>query len=180
MTDLTLDADLFGHCPAPQLVRLDRSIDRDRPCCQNIATIHPRPAGPHAAELKCAGCGAHRGWLRREALDFVAEVSARFGAPTTPITLRDSTIGEHTMSDTKHFEQKDGQGALFKNDKKQKDTHPDYVGNIKVEGIEFRLSAWIKTSNSGTKYMSISAMPKESAGRPTSNKSNDFNDEIGF
>lgn len=83
------------------------------------------------------------------------------------------------MSD-KHFEQKDGQGALFKNDKKQKDAHPDYVGNIKVEGIEFRLSAWIKTAKSGTKYMSISAMPKESAGRPTSNKSNEFNDDIPF
>jgi hypothetical protein len=34
--------DLFGN-PAmpPLLVRLDRQIDRDRPCCNNIATPQP-------------------------------------------------------------------------------------------------------------------------------------------
>ena len=47
------------------------------------------------------------------------------------------------MSD-KHFEQKDGMGALFKNAKKEKPTQPDYTGNLKVEGIDFKLSAWIK------------------------------------
>jgi uncharacterized protein (DUF736 family) len=79
---------------------------------------------------------------------------------------------------TKQYEQKDGTGALFKNEGKSKPEHPDYTGNLKVEGIEFRLSAWVKTASSGRKYMSISAMPKESPGRPVSNKSgNDFHDD---
>lgn len=52
-------------------------------------------------------------------------------------------------------------GVLFKNEKKETDNHPDYNGNINVGGVEFWLSAWIKTSESGRKYMSLSVKPKE-------------------
>ena len=98
--------DLFGEPTAPpaQIVRLDRSIDRERPCCQNLATIRPTPDGPHAAELRCAGCDRHRGWLPKEAMSFLAEVARLWGAPTTPITLRDNSIGDHQMkSATRQF-----------------------------------------------------------------------------
>ena len=54
-------------------------------------------------------------------------------------------------------------GVLFKNDRKDKDTHPDYRGNIKVDGQEYWLSAWIKAGKSG-KFMSISIKPKEELG----------------
>ena len=46
-------------------------------------------------------------------------------------------------------------GALFKNDKKEKDTHPDYRGSINVEGTDYWISAWIKDGKSG-KFMSLS------------------------
>ncbi len=52
-------------------------------------------------------------------------------------------------------------GALFKNSDKDSDSHPDYRGNINVGGREFWLSAWIKTSKKGDKYMSLSVKPKE-------------------
>lgn len=52
-------------------------------------------------------------------------------------------------------------GALFKNQDKEKDTHPDYKGTINVGGVEYWLSAWLKESQKGVKYMSLSVKAKE-------------------
>ena len=61
-------------------VRLDRNIDRAKPCCKNIAVVGQGKA-QHAGELRCADCDRHRGWLPRSALDFLTTLSTRFGAP---------------------------------------------------------------------------------------------------
>lgn len=50
-------------------------------------------------------------------------------------------------------------GALFKNEDKQADNHPDYEGKINVKGADYYLSAWIKESKAGKKYMSLSVKP---------------------
>jgi len=63
-------------------------------------------------------------------------------------------------------------GALFTNNRKQKDNHPDYNGNIElnrelvnslVEQLaagnvspKLELAAWKKVSGKGTRYLSIS------------------------
>lgn len=51
-------------------------------------------------------------------------------------------------------------GVLFKNDKQGNDRRPDYKGKINVNGTEFWLSAWIKSSRDGNKYMSLSVQDK--------------------
>lgn len=51
-------------------------------------------------------------------------------------------------------------GVLFKNEDKQSDKHADYRGNINIDGKEFWLDAWIKTSKAGKKFMSLSVKPK--------------------
>jgi uncharacterized protein (DUF736 family) len=54
------------------------------------------------------------------------------------------------------YEQKDNNGALFKNDKDGVDTRPDYRGKARVNGADVEISAWIKKAKSGTTYMSLS------------------------
>jgi hypothetical protein len=76
-------------------------------------------------------------------------------------------------------------GALFKNDRKETDNHPDYTGQINVGGVDYWLSAWIKEGRSG-KFMSLSIKPKEEARKPAAKQapqrrqSNDFDDEPPF
>ncbi len=52
-------------------------------------------------------------------------------------------------------------GALFRNDRKETDKHPDYRGEINVGGTDYWISAWLKTSGKGTKFMSLAVTPKE-------------------
>jgi uncharacterized protein (DUF736 family) len=59
------------------------------------------------------------------------------------------------------FEINPNSGSLFKNDRKEKDSHPDYKGEAMVNGQLMWMSAWIKTSAKGKKFMSFSFQPKE-------------------
>tara|TARA_B110000971_G_scaffold220157_1_gene262983 strand:- start:801 stop:1061 length:261 start_codon:yes stop_codon:yes gene_type:complete len=59
------------------------------------------------------------------------------------------------------YELRDNSGSMFKNERKEKETHPDYKGTAMVGGVEMWMSAWLKTSGSGTKFMSFSFQPKE-------------------
>ena len=59
------------------------------------------------------------------------------------------------------YEQRDNSGSLFKNDRKEKETHPDYKGDAMVNGQMVWMSAWLKIASNGTKFMSFSFSPKE-------------------
>lgn len=51
-------------------------------------------------------------------------------------------------------------GVLFKNEEKEQDNHADYRGSINIQGKEFWLNAWIRTSKKGNKFMSLSVKEK--------------------
>jgi uncharacterized protein (DUF736 family) len=54
------------------------------------------------------------------------------------------------------YEAKPNTGTLWKNDRKEKDTQPDYRGDLDVDGRKLEISAWIKTKKDGSKFMSLS------------------------
>lgn len=70
-------------------------------------------------------------------------------------------------------------GVLFRNDKKQSDKSPDYRGTINVEGQEFWLSAWLKTSKKNNKFMSLSITPKGQSSERRQ-PAPEFDDDIPF
>lgn len=55
-------------------------------------------------------------------------------------------------------------GALFRNNDRQSDSHPEYRGTINVNGVEFWLSAWIKESPKAGRYFSLSVKAKDARG----------------
>jgi hypothetical protein len=52
-------------------------------------------------------------------------------------------------------------GALFKNDRREKDSHPEYKGDINIDGTDYTLSAWVKETKAGRKFFSLSVRPKQ-------------------
>lgn len=57
------------------------------------------------------------------------------------------------------YETKPNKGALFKNDRKQKEEDAAYTGTMNIEGNEFYINAWVKEGAKG-KYFSLSFKPK--------------------
>ena len=72
------------------------------------------------------------------------------------------------MEVTKMAEQYDNTNsfALFKNDKGDNESRPDYTGTVTLEGgKEMRMACWIRESKSGLKFLSGRlSEPQENSG----------------
>ena len=57
---------------------------------------------------------------------------------------------------------KTNKGIIAKNERKEKDTHPDIKGSINVGGVEYWLDGWKKERNDGSgTFYSLSVKRKE-------------------
>lgn len=54
-------------------------------------------------------------------------------------------------------------GAIWKNDDKQADNHPDYKGSLNINGVEYWVSAWKRKPDASDKSpaLSFTVKPKE-------------------
>lgn len=77
-------------------------------------------------------------------------------------------------------ETKPNSGAIFKNEKKTADNHPDYRGKINVDGVDKEISLWLKTAASGKKYFSVSIKEPYNAGSTAASSNAPDNDDLPF
>ena len=70
-------------------------------------------------------------------------------------------------------------GVLFRNDRKEKETHPDYKGSCEINGEEMWLSAWIKDGKNG-KFMSLSFTAKEQPKSESFSPAKDYDEDLPF
>lgn len=59
-------------------------------------------------------------------------------------------------------ERKNGNGALFPNERKKSDSHPDMTGTlVGLDGEEYWISAWNKTDRNTKPFVSIAIQKKQ-------------------
>lgn len=86
------------------------------------------------------------------------------------------------------FVQRDMCGSLFKNDKREKDSHPNAKGSANIGGVDYWVSAWTKKDKNGNAWQSLSFQPKDqkptkaetSQRRDAGFADSDLDDEIPF
>lgn len=63
------------------------------------------------------------------------------------------------------MQSKDMAGVLFRNKRREKDTHPTHQGTVTVNGVEYWLNAWVNESQkTGREVFLAQAAGQRSAG----------------
>lgn len=78
-------------------------------------------------------------------------------------------------------------GSIWKNQKKEKDTHPDFTGSLNVEGVEYWVSAWKRKEGASEKAPALSfsvklkdEQPNSEARQPSKNEAGNKSSKAGF
>jgi hypothetical protein len=71
-------------------LKLERKSDLEKGWCTSFAVVHAGKRSD-AAELRCAGCGSHRGRLPKDAANWLLVVLAHFPTAKTDVhVIRDA------------------------------------------------------------------------------------------
>lgn len=63
-------------------------------------------------------------------------------------------------------------GVLFPNKYKKQPNHPDYTGTINLDGVEKQVAGWVKKSQSGGSFLSLSLSEPKEKKAPSTGKAN--------
>lgn len=75
------------------------------------------------------------------------------------------------MTDKKKWETKPNSGSAFVNRRKQKDTHPDFTGELLVlEPGLYWFNMWQKETQNGDTWFSVAISPKEDRPAPANSQ----------
>lgn len=76
----------------------------------------------------------------------------------------------------------DNSGGLWKNEDRQKDSHPTHKGQATIGGVEYWVSAWVTRNPEGRRpVVSLSFKSKESQKQSRAeHAAQEFNDDIPF
>lgn len=70
-------------------------------------------------------------------------------------------------------------GVLFRNEYKQKPNQPDYTGTANINGDDYKVAGWKKTSKAGKQFMSLAYTLKEET-QPSMTGTVELDDSIDF
>ena len=51
--------------------------------------------------------------------------------------------------------EKNNEGAIWGNTRKQKETHPDFTGNAVIDGVKYNVAAWKRSPDANPKAPSL-------------------------
>jgi hypothetical protein len=98
-----MQLDLFAASEIPADPLHGHGVLMHGPCsnCGAKAAQIGTGKDPHAAELRCHNCNAHRQWISQEdyrrVTAFITEISNKFGAPE-PISFRNFSVSDSVIS----------------------------------------------------------------------------------
>ncbi len=60
-----------------------------------------------------------------------------------------------------NYELRDNSGTMFRNKRKEKENHPDWSGDVMVDGVTMWINGWEKKDKNGNVFYSFSFKPKQ-------------------
>ena len=63
------------------------------------------------------------------------------------------------MEQKKEWETREGTWSIRRNANKKTDKAPDFIGQLRIEGVLYDISGWTQTAKSGAKWMSGKIKP---------------------
>ena len=82
------------------------------------------------------------------------------------------------------WETRENSGSMFKNTRKERETHADMTGEINVNGKLYWINGWRKVDRNGNPWLSLSVREKQPRGdvapTPTGEVKDILDDDIPF